>query len=391
MTKHPFIPIFCLLVFGFLCGSGIAIIKVVAYQEEQEIRDEALALAKDTGAWFSNQLDQAILPLFSMAQFVVELPIFHGLASQIGPAFDPGSAPFNPPNDDGIVTHRNVTGICDDPLLFDRFSTIASNIKKQAKMEGVLVNLQLAPHSVVCLVNPINNTEDFQEGIFMDNSEAIGHDLLTDPARKFIAEATIPSDKVVIAGPLTLRQCAPTCKTSVEQGFIARLPIEMPDHHIIVDGVSYNRWGFAVAIINWKALVERSSIYANFEKENLVFHLTRTDKTYNPETGSFTEKVVILAETPIGDSTTRSSVKTALQTTNNEWEMNVYYKNSEAAINTAMAACVLIAFGISVLVYTILVQKQLHADAFAEQPLKDNTTVSHGSENRTRTQRLHCS
>jgi signal transduction histidine kinase/CheY-like chemotaxis protein len=267
------------------------------------------------------------------------------------------------------VTHRNVTGICDDPVVFNRFSTIASNIKKQAKMEGVLVNLQLAPHSVVCLVNPINNTEDFPEGVFMDNSGAIGHDLLTDPLRKFIAEATIPSDKVVIAGPLTLRKCR-TCATSVEQGFIARLPIEMPDHQIVVDGVSYNRWGFAVAIINWKALVERSSIYANFEEENLQFQLTRTDKTYDSETDSFTEKVVVLAETPIGDSKTHGYVTTALQTTNNEWEMTVYYEHNEATITAAMAACVLIAFGISVLVYTILVQKQLHADAFAEQSAK---------------------
>ena len=45
----------------------------------------------------TDQLDQAILPLFSLAQFAVEIPLFRELPSQIGPPGEPGSLPFMPP------------------------------------------------------------------------------------------------------------------------------------------------------------------------------------------------------------------------------------------------------------------------------------------------------
>ena len=153
-----------------------------------------------------------------MALFVSELEIFHGLPGLIGPANEPGSLPFlTSGTPDTPKTHRNVTGVCDDPTLINRFTEIASTIKSQAGMEGVLVNIQL-----VCLLHPMVNPEAFPEGIEMDNTGAWGHDLLTDPARKFIAEATIPSEDIVIAGPLTLRQC-PDCDATVKKAFIARL------------------------------------------------------------------------------------------------------------------------------------------------------------------------
>lgn len=81
---------------------------------------------------------------------------------------------------------------------------MAARIKASAGMQGVLVNLQLAPAAVVCLVHPINNTPDFEDGIYINNLTALGHNLLHDPARRLIAQATAPSLGVVIAGPLTL-------------------------------------------------------------------------------------------------------------------------------------------------------------------------------------------
>ena len=110
-----------------------------------------------------------------------------------------------------------------------RFTEIASNIKKIAKMDGVLVNLQLAPQAVVCLLHPLNNTEDFEAPIFMDNTGAQGLDLFTDQFSKFIAEQMIKKDEVAIAGPLSLRQCRDrNCDATVEKAFIARLPIGDP-------------------------------------------------------------------------------------------------------------------------------------------------------------------
>ena len=234
-----------------------------------------------------------------MALFVEELDIFHDLPLKIGPAFEEGSLPFLPKKSpDDPVTHRNVTGVCDDPKLVGEFSKIASTIKSRSDMEGVLVNVQLAPQAVVCLLYPLVNTEDFPEGVVMDNTGALGHDLLTDPARKFIAEATIPQDDIVIAGPLTLRQC-PDCDATVKQAFIVRLAIEMKGHEIVVDDVHYEKWGFAVALINWEELINRSGVYEKFKQRGLEFELTRTDRVTDKETGEVTDKVRGCKQSPL--------------------------------------------------------------------------------------------
>ena len=185
---------------------------------------------------------------------------------------------------------RNVTGVCDDPVLSERFTHIASTLKRNANMEGILVNLQLAPHAVVCLLHPLNNTEDFQDGVFMDNSGVWGMDLLVDPVSKFTAQETLKQTRVAVAGPLSLRQCQ-DCHPTVEQAFIARLPVVSDDHVIMVDGQPYNRWGFATAIINWRQLVEQSGIYESFQANNMGFLLTRTDWNFDSEKNDYVDEV----------------------------------------------------------------------------------------------------
>ena len=101
-----------------------------------------------------------------MAQFATELPIFAGLPDKIGQAGEPGSLAFLTYEDGSFNSNRNVTGVCDLPELVSRFTHIASAIKKNAGMEGVLHNLQLAPEGVICLLSPLNNTEDFDDGRF---------------------------------------------------------------------------------------------------------------------------------------------------------------------------------------------------------------------------------
>lgn len=285
------IPIFlCTFIFLVLVGAGISITYLFAEAEESQVRDDALTLAIDTGKWFSEQLDLAILPLFSLAQFAVELELFRYLPERVGPAGEPGSIPFLPPDESGRQYRRNVTGVCDDPALLERFNHIASTLKRTANMEGVLVNLQLAPQAVVCLLYPLNNTEDFEDGVYMDNTGAWGMDLLTDPFSKFIAEQTIKETQVKVAGPRPLRQCQ-DCHPTVEEAFIARLPVLSQDHQIVVDGVPYNRWGFATALINWKQLVTRSGIYESFRENNMGFVLTRTDRDFDESTGTYKEEV----------------------------------------------------------------------------------------------------
>jgi len=367
--KNPQHLILALFLFAVLSASGVSLAVVYGRSILDQEQQEALLLASETGDFFSKNLDDAILPLFSLAQFANELEVFRSLPSKVGMAYKNGSLPFMPTKLDlGVPTHRNVTGVCDDPALVKRFEKIAGDIKKNARMDGILVNLQLVPDAVVCLAHPMNNTEDFPPGVYMDNSGAIGHDLLNDPARKFIARATVPAEDVVVAGPLTLRQCQ-DCDPVVEKGFIVRLPIASDTNVITVDDVGYNRWGFAVAIINWKELVLRSDVYEMFEGEALEFQLTRTDRKYNPETSEFTEKVVILAESSSFVDSTGRQVTAALPTTNNEWEITVKYCTNGCVpwFPWVILATLVLSLCIAVLVYLIFSQQQLHSDALAEK------------------------
>eukprot|EP00980_Cylindrotheca_fusiformis_P002975 scaffold688_cov105-Cylindrotheca_fusiformis.AAC.4 len=344
------------LTFVLLSATAIAITEFFVAAEEEEIRENAVQKAIETGEWFSDQLDGAILPLFSMAQFATNLEIFRNLPEKIGVAHQPGSLPFV----NGTYL-RNVTGVCDDPEVVSQFSSIASGVKKHAKMDGLLVNIQLAPEGVLCLLHPMNNTEDFEDGEFLDSSGAWGLDLFEDPAMKFIARGSIVKEEIGIAGPLKLTQC-PTC----DPFFIARLPILSDEHQIEVDGVSYNRWGFTTALINWKRLVDESFIYDSFQDANLEFQLTRTDRNLNSDTGEYEESVVVLAETGgyINSLEVLKAVFTTLETTNNEWQISVLYSDEELFIWNMIIVSVALFTSLSMafLVWLILRQRQTQTD-----------------------------
>lgn len=365
------------LLFSLLCSASLTVVALFSKANTAEIRREALSLAKETGAWFSSQLDRAILPLFSMAQFATELDIFQTLPQQIGRPIDGIDGDNNTSNSNSNVlpyrtdlpdptSHRNVTGVCDQPALVERFTTIAAAVKKHAQMEGILVNIQLAPDGVVCLLHPLNNTEDFpNDGEFLDSSGAVGMDLLTHSISKKIAEEAIVSGKVTVAGPYRLLQC-PEC----DPFFIVRLPILYEDNTITVDGFPYKRWGFATALINWKALVERSGVYQQFADRDMDFQLTRTDRIFNPDTQDYDEQVVVLGETPLYSSCDgHHSVTTGLETTNNMWEITVCYDQLVRPLwkSWPTALCIVISIMIAGLAYVVLVQKQIQADLFRNE------------------------
>ena len=227
-------------------------------------------------------------------------------------------------------------------------------------MQGILVNIQLAPQGVICLLHPMNNTEDFEDGKFLDSTGAWGLDLFNDPFMKYIALDSIKNEEVGIAGPLQLEQC-PDC----DPFFIARLPIVDDSHQIWVDGKPYNRWGFATALNDWKKLVKQSRVYESFAKSNFEFQLRRTDRNLNEATGLYDENVVVLAETP-GYTHQRKfwSVSTTLETTNNQWEMSVEYDHSDISAWMAIVSsvCVVVSFFIAYLVYTCLLYTSDAAD-----------------------------
>ena len=283
--RDPWIIGATFLTLAVLLTAGLVTINALANAYSAQLKDDAVDTANELGLWISSQLDEALLPLFAMSQFVKHLDDFKKLPYEIGPRGAVGSAP---PLVGKEMSHRNVSGICDDPETSKVFNEIAANVKKDAGMEGILVNVQLAPASVVCLLHPLVNTEDFEDGIVMNNTGAVGHDLLNDPNRVAIARATVPADGVVIAGPLTLIQADVPV---VKEAFIARLAINMEGYTITLDGVDYPCWGFAVILLNWAALKEKSGIDEMFKKEGLEYRLTRTDVKTDPDTGLPYEKV----------------------------------------------------------------------------------------------------
>ena len=224
--------------------------------------------------------------MFSIAQFASELEIFHDLPSQIGPAGNPGARPLN------AAYYRNVTGICDDPTLIQRYNEIADTIKTNSNMHGILINIQLDPRGVICLAYPLVNSEDFQNGIVLNSTGVIGLDLINNPVYRYIAERTIESNNVVVQGPITLRQCADMkCDPTVSMAFVARISIASKVDVIEVNGIPYNKWGFAAVLINWNALIEQSNIYESFAEKGYGFQLTRTDIEFNANGTMQTEKV----------------------------------------------------------------------------------------------------
>jgi hypothetical protein len=166
-----------------------------------------------------------------MAQFAREIENFRDLPDRIGPPGEEDGLPFLPPSDPSVhYSHRNVSGVCNDASVLEQFNQIASTVKDNANMAGILVSLQMLPYQVVCLVYPLINTEDFPEGIIMNNTGAIGLDLITEPTRRVYAQSVLEADDIYVAGPLTLREYAndgSQCDVSVEKAFITALPVPL--------------------------------------------------------------------------------------------------------------------------------------------------------------------
>lgn len=148
MQSHWPLLVVSFFIFVVLACSGISLLLIIFKGQEEELRDSVMDLAVETGAWFANELDFSILPLFSMAQFASELDIFADLPEKIKSPGEPGALPFLAQRANATTVYRNVTGVCDQPELIDRFVDIASAVKTNARMDGVLHNIQLAPQGM---------------------------------------------------------------------------------------------------------------------------------------------------------------------------------------------------------------------------------------------------
>ena len=278
-SKQVAVP--CLLLFALLVGTGFLITWGFDTAATNARKDRAVSIARSTDLFFVRVLENAFVPLFTISQFVHEVELFETFDSVVGERCDPNATDCSDSTSAPVLTgkeqtHRNVTGIFETEsgsATLTRFENIARGIKENSGLGKSLVSIQLAPKGVVSLLYPMVNCEDFANGYCLNNTGAWGHDLLNDPNRTAIASKTVPADGVVTAGPLKLIQG--------EDTFIARLPINFDEgtgHSMVVDGVDYPCWGFAVVSFflalshTWRMLFHLVNIF--FFRQMSIFDRT---------------------------------------------------------------------------------------------------------------------
>jgi len=324
-VQHPDIWLTGLLVLLVLLAATLGSIFAWSNEESETMRFNAKVMAKEVATAMSHQLDVALIPLITMRNYVKQLSALTALSDSIGVRGEPGSAPVA--NGAKGITHRNMTGVFDAQVIA-LFNNIAKDVRSTTGIDEIVMAIELAPKAVVSMIHPLTETKTLRNGkvVVQDHNGAIGHDLLNDPNRAAIAEATVPAPGVVIAGPLVL------VEDDIVKTLIARLPINIPGQMMIVGGKEYECWGFVVALLDWEQLIEEVGVYSRFENAGMLFSLTRTDRVKQSD-GTFFDKVVTIAEskeiTASGGNITMPEDKLtfALNMTNNEWVMAVGYRN----------------------------------------------------------------
>jgi hypothetical protein len=219
------------MTFAILCAAGLAIVFVFANDYENDKIQYATAVGNKADRWLDKELEKALLPLFAMSELVKVTDKWDDLPAKIDPT---------PQYTVDSSVYNNVTGICDDPVYVDPFNDMASSIKNSSGMQGILVNVQLAPIGVLCLAYPKNNTEDFPPGVYLDTSGAIGLNLFDTPSRAASSKAAVTKGEKTIQGPIKLVQGN---LSVVEEAIIARYPVFMDGYEMEIDGVSYPFYG----------------------------------------------------------------------------------------------------------------------------------------------------
>jgi diguanylate cyclase (GGDEF)-like protein/PAS domain S-box-containing protein/hemerythrin-like metal-binding protein len=148
-------------------------------------------------------------------------------------------------------------------------------------------SLQLAPDGIVRRIVPLAGNEN-----------AIGHDLLKDPARTKEAFLARDTGKLTLAGPFNLLQGG--------VGAVGRLPVFLDNSN---DGASF--WGFTIALIRFPDVLGPAHL-SSLEKRGFQYELWRM----HPDTG---KKQVIVASSDLPVNPVDSS----LELPNGTWTLSV--------------------------------------------------------------------
>ena len=356
--RHTTIFVVSIFIYILLLAAALSLYRAGLDSKQDEKRSSALQLAHHIGEKISSVLEKSILPLYSLAQLAIELDILRELYDKVGEIGGPQSLPamFNEENDE---VYRNVTGICDQPELIERYSQIVRTMKRNLDMNGVLRNLQLNPYGVACL----------SDGNL--NAHWLGLDILNSPKYRTGIIKTTEQDDIILFGPFSLAQSCPENEVC-GLGFVARYPVRSEYHEIVVDSSNTipNRWGLASVILDWDALVAKSEIHQYAEDRGYSVQIVRTDETYNVKTFTTEEAVTVLTQSENYGKMERT-VSTTAHTANDIWIINIQYDDHKHFTNLFVSLSVVAPFLVAALVYVLLLQKQLQTtirgDALAEK------------------------
>jgi class 3 adenylate cyclase len=202
MRGHPKILLICVGVFVCLLTCSVLTVQALHHRYMTQMEALALEVAEQTLQEIMNLWNQAVLvPLLSIQQAIQLSPQVQNLSTQIksrnvfaeeqeelgnvtsrrremrrrtsNTSMKPRGKAY------GLdLVYRNVTGICDDPILQSQLTEITKHIRsQQLHFKEFILDVRLAPKNVVCVADPPlllgNHKENYNKG----NMRLIGLDL----------------------------------------------------------------------------------------------------------------------------------------------------------------------------------------------------------------------
>ena len=352
VRKNRRILLACIITSAVIIAAGLSAILIFAQNQREYAMQEAIASVSEFDRALAGELSKALLPTYALAEVVEQLDTFTDLPSKISTT-------------DSYINNgkswKNVTKVCTDPAYVEPYVDIASSIKRGSEMPSILVNIQLAPSGVVCLLYPEINEEDFPAGTTFDSRGARGHDLPNDGERGYYVRKAIVEGRATIQGPLTLVQEG---KQIVREALIARNPIYKDGQNFTIDGNSFPFWGFATVLLNWEALKTKLQLDEILSRHAVSYLLTRTDTLLNFTTNTEYEQTVAIDQSgDISRIHSGASVSIPLNSTDNSWIVTICDTHYDQG--WVVWSCILVIFA-SILAFfllaSVLVAKKDHQD-----------------------------
>eukprot|EP00984_Skeletonema_dohrnii_P009306 scaffold3549_cov110-Skeletonema_dohrnii-CCMP3373.AAC.8 len=363
MMRYPHILVISLVTFGVLCGVGIA--AIIAEKENYIAKQKSTAqfVARETANWFSDEFRRAMLPLYSVQQGVLHSGYFDSLPEKIG-RFPNLVIPGTEETD---FTVRNVTGICDDRDMINKFRSIVRPINQDNDLDGIVVGYRLFPNNVACLTEPHAqessdgfNADDFPQGeALLSSDNAFGLDTGSSafPLWKMITTDLFINRQFNIFGPFNM--------PPMSELICGHLAIwkDVDSTDVVQDTLNVHgtevagAWGFIVNFLDWTKMKDKSDIYKRFADCHLEFDLTRVSgSTVGLDSAT-------LAKSENADMLTdENSIVVTTTSLHGEWQNKVGSLNGwePAWFPGAVAGIVLASFVLAFLTASTLVERQLH-------------------------------